>query len=281
MRMNLNKISLVAVIFLITSAFSSPFVKKEGRAISPDVCSIQNNTFQDGEKLVYKLYYNWGYLWLSAGEVAFTVKDVGKEYHLSAVGRTYSSYEWFFKVRDHYQAYIDKETLLPRKTIRKVAEGGWRLYEEMEFDQDGRKVTSDRGKKKGKTQVGVFNVQDCMHDILSIMYYLRNIDQETLAAEDYVNMKIFMDKKPWELKMKYQGKKANKKIKGLGKHNTLLISPELITGDVFPEGSEMKVYASDDKNRIPLLIESPVSVGSVKAVLKSYSGLKYDFAGKK
>jgi len=277
---NLNigilKICLVAVIFFITSAFSSPVVKTNGRAIVPDVCSTQNNTFESGEKLVYKLFYNWGYLWLAAGEVEFTVKDLGEEYHLSAVGKTYSSYEWFFKVRDHYQAFIDKETLLPKRSIRKVKEGGYQLYEEMDFDQEGRKITSNRGKFEDKTKKGVFAVDDCMHDVLSIIYYLRNIDQETLAANDYVNMKIFMDKKPWELKLTYKGKQKSKKIKGLGKFNTLAISPELITGDVFPEGSEMRVFASDDQNRIPLMIESPVSVGSVKAVLKSYSGLKYD-----
>ena len=122
--MNLNKISLVAVVFFLTSAFSSPFGKTEERATIPDVCSTQNNTFEDGEKLVYKLFYNWGYLWLSAGEVEFTVTDLGNEYHLNAVGKTYSSYEWFFKVRDRYQAYIDKETLLPSRTVREVAEGG-------------------------------------------------------------------------------------------------------------------------------------------------------------
>ena len=101
-------------------------------------------------------------------------------------------------------------------------------------------------------------------------------DKVTFTGSAIGAMKIFMDKKPWELKMTYKGKASNKKIKGLGRYDALVISPELITGDVFPEGSEMKVYASDDENRIPLLIESPVSVGSVKAILKSYSGLKYD-----
>ncbi len=82
MRMNLNKISLVAVIFFFTSAFSPPHVKTTGQAIVPDVCSTQNNTFDAGEKLVYKLFYNWGDLWLSAGEVEFTVKDLGDEYQI-------------------------------------------------------------------------------------------------------------------------------------------------------------------------------------------------------
>ncbi|HFC00219.1 MAG TPA: hypothetical protein ENJ53_05390, partial [Phaeodactylibacter sp.] len=84
---------LPVVLFLSTTAFVSPVIEsnlqKDG---VPDVCDASNNTFQDGEKLVYKLYYNWGYLWLSAGELTLTVKDLGEQYYISAQGSTYSSY---------------------------------------------------------------------------------------------------------------------------------------------------------------------------------------------
>ena len=46
------------------------------------------------------------------------------------------------------------------------------------------------------------------------------------------------------------------------------------------DDAKMTVWVSDDQNRIPILIESPVSVGSVKMVLKEYWGLKYDFTAK-
>jgi hypothetical protein len=56
--------------------------------------------------------------------------------------------------------------------------------------------------------------------------------------------------------------------------------PEIIAGNVFNEDAHMTVWVSDDQNKIPVLIESPVSVGSVKMVLKQYWGLKYDFTAK-
>ena len=37
----------------------------------------------------------------------------------------------------------------------------------------------------------------------------------------------------------------------------------------------MNIWVSDDENKVPLMIESPVTVGSVKAVLQSYSGLRH------
>ncbi|MEL6274855.1 MAG: DUF3108 domain-containing protein, partial [Bacteroidota bacterium] len=68
----------------------------------PDPCATENAVFQDGEKIVYKLFYNWNFVWLAAGEVTFSVHDTGGEFHVAVRGRTYSSYEWFYKVRDNY-----------------------------------------------------------------------------------------------------------------------------------------------------------------------------------
>ncbi len=53
--------------------------------------------------------------------------------------------------------------------------------------------------------------------------------------------------------------------------------PDLVTANVFKDGNRMNVWVTNDGNKLPLLIESPLSVGSAKAVLKSYSGLRYKF----
>jgi hypothetical protein len=90
-----------------------------------------------------------------------------------------------------------------------------------------------------------------------------------------VPIKIFIDKKVWPLRIRYLGKVPEKRIHKLGRFNTLLMSPDVIKGYVFKEDDKLKIYASDDKNRLPLMIESPISVGSVKAVLKSYNGIRY------
>jgi len=243
-------------------------------------CFMENKTFQGGEEIVYKLYYNWNFVWLSAGEVTFKVNDMGGQYHIEVTGRTYKSYEWFFKVRDYYDTYIDKNSLLPKTSIRNVHEGKYRLYDEVTFDQENKKATSLRGKTKDVARMKEYNVEECMHDVLSIIYYSRNIDFENYSAGQKFPVKIFMDKEVWPLNVKYKGKQERKKIKGKGKFDTIKFSPQIISGRVFKENEEMMVYVTDDKNRIPLLIESPVSVGSVKAVLKSYKGLKYDMTAK-
>ncbi len=246
----------------------------------PERCSIGNTAFQPGEELTYKLYYNWNFVWLSAGEVTFRVKDLGDEYHLSAVGQTYKSYEWFYKVRDRYDSFVDKKSLLPNIAIRDIQEGGYSVYDKLTFDQNKKTVKSLRGKTKEVAEVKEYITGDCMHDIISIVYHLRNVDFAQMKKGENLPIKLFMDKEIWPLKVTYMGKEAGKKIKGLGKFNTLRFGPEVIEGYVFKKDSRLNIWATDDNNKIPLIIESPLSVGSVQAVLKSYKGLKYDMTAK-
>lgn len=283
----LFRMSLIGTMLILLMAFVSP-ERTEWNTLEPppvqeaiSPCSIYNYTFQHGETITYKLYYNWNFVWLAAGEVTFRVREKEGQYHLSAYGSTYKSYEWFYKVRDKYDTYVDKNTLLPVISIRDVHEGKYRLYDKVTFDQSRAKAYSLRGKSKDTAEPSEYDIENCMHDILSIVYYTRNIDFERYQSGTKIPVKIFMDKEVWPLRIEYKGKEENVKIKGLGRFNTIKFSPEVISGYVFGEGAAMTVWASADKNHIPLLIESPVSVGSVKAVLKEYNGLRYDLAAER
>ena len=91
--------------------------------VEEDRCVAINDTFIDGETLVYKLYYNWKLVWIPAGEVKFSVKEDKETYEYMAYGKTYSSYDNFFKVRDYYYSKVDKETLYPINFVRNIEEG--------------------------------------------------------------------------------------------------------------------------------------------------------------
>ena len=249
----------------------------------PDATAVENGTFKHGEKLTYKIYYNWNFVWLAAGEVTFQVFDEDKQYHYRAHGTTYSSYEWFFKVRDTYDSWVDKNTMLPTYSERSIEEGKYRIFEKINFNQANKKTTVTRSKKRGDPETKTeHTVQDNVHDVLSSLYFLRTIDfaKKQKGAEE--PFRIFMDQEEYPLKMRYLGKEEGKKIRGLnGKFNTLKFEPQVIVGNVFKDDTKMAVWVSDDENRIPILIESPVSVGSVKMVLKDYQGLKHELKARK
>jgi Protein of unknown function (DUF3108) len=237
--------------------------------------------FQAGEELIYKIYYNLNFVWIPAGEVTFKVTDKDAEYHISATGRTYSTYEWFFKVRDYYDSYIDKNTLLPNMSIRDVNEGKYTQYSKVAYDQNAKKAFFERGDDKNNIKAkGTLETKDLMHDVLSILYYCRTLDYDNASTGQEFPVNILLDEAIYPLKYKILAKE-DKKIRDLGKWSTLKLSPKLISGNMFKEGTEMKVWASNDANKVPLMIETPVSVGSVKIVLKSWKGLKYPTSAKK
>ncbi len=287
MKTMLTKSSLTLALVIILMSFNYPQQTVIDAPITSlsekeaNQCSISNTSFQAGEEFVFEIYYNWNFVWLSAGEVVFKVEDKGDQYHLSAHGSTYRNYEWFFKVRDKYDTYVDKETLLPAVSVRDILEGRYTLYDKITFDNEKKIARSLRGKSKETAKVTEYPIESCMHDILSIVYFSRNLDFDNMAEGASFPIKIFVDKETWPLKVTYKGKDEKKKIKKLGKFRAIQFSPEVISGNVFREGTEMNVWISDDGNKLPLLIESPVSVGSIKAVLKSYKGLRHELTSKR
>ena len=238
-------------------------------------CDSENWAFQPGEELVYKIYYNLDFIWIPAGEVSFHVYDGGTAYKLEAYGKTYPSYEWFYKVDDVYKTSVDKSTLLPMEAMRELREGGYRVYEEVTFDQSNQSAAVFRGKKKDEAvDRGEYAFENCANDILALLYKLRNIDKSAFQDAGSIPISFFLDMKTYNIDLSYL-KSETKKVRGLGKFETLKISPSLVAGDVFNEGDRMIAWVSNDNNTIPLLMESPLTVGSVKVVLKSHKGLRY------
>ena len=241
-----------------------------------EMCSMENNVFEHGEMAKYTLYYKMGPMWIAAGTATFNVVERDDDFLLSAVGTTFPGYEWVFKVEDKFESHINKETLLPHTAIRDISEGNYRLWDKVDFDQENKKVEYHRGKTIDDTKMKAYDLEGCMHDVLSIIYYTRNIDFDKFESGDTFPVSIFLDKETYNLNVKYQGKEDNVRVKGLGRFNTIKFSPQVIDGDIFDKDTQMEIFATDDNNKLPLMINSPLKVGSVRAVLTEYNGLKYD-----
>ena len=126
---------------------------------------------------------------------------------------------------------------------------------------------------------GSLKLTDAMHDLLSAIYYSRTLNYTNAKEGQDFPMKVMLDEETYPLRYRYMGKE-DKNIRGLGKYSTMKFVPQLVAGNVFNDNSQMKIWATNDSNKLPLMIESPVAVGSVKVVLKSYKGLKYDVTSK-
>lgn len=233
-----------------------------------DFCGLRNTTFQTGESLTFKVYYTLAGIYVAAGEATF---NVGLEhmnnkpvYHITGDGKTFSFYDKFFKVRDKYESFIDTSTLQPYKFIRNVYEGGYKKYENVSFNQITNTAVSGEA---------VTKVPNCIQDVISSLYYARNIDFNKYKVNDKIPFSMYLDNEVYNLYIRYLGKETVKTK--FGKFNSIKFRPLLIKGTIFEGGEKMTVWVSDDPNHIPLRVESPISVGSVKVDMMSSRNLRY------
>lgn len=250
------------LVFLLLVVISFPLRAGDG------FCDIRNTAFSAGETITLKVFYTLLGAYIGAGEATFNTnveKMAGKPvYHITGEGKTYSFYDGIFKVRDKYETYIDTATLQPYRFIRNVYEGGYKKYEN---------VTFNKNTKTAVTNEGVYRVPECVQDVLSAVYYSRNIDFNKYKPGDKITFSLFLDNELYEMYIRYLGKETIKTK--YGKFRAVKFKPLLIKGTIFEGGEKMTVWVSDDRNHVPIRIESPISVGSVKIDMISYRNLRY------
>src|SRR5690606_16894096 len=238
------------------------------------VFSQQEEAFGDGEWFRFRMSYS---NFLKAGNATLTVKDgnyKGKPvYHVVGKGWTTGMIKWFFKVEDRYESYFDKTTNLPYKFIRKINEGGYTKDVEIHFDQTQKKAHVNN--KKHNTQK-TFDTKPAIQDMVSTFYYLRNkLEVNRLNEGDEVQVDMFVDEENYTFKLKYLGKEILKT--DFGKVEALVFRPYVMAGRVFKEEESLTLWVSNDKNKVPLRIKADLAVGSLRADLDAFKGLKHPF----
>ena len=114
---------------------------------------------------------------------------------------------------------------------------------------------------------------------MSIIYYARSIDFSKYEVGEKIPLSLLLDSQLEPVYIRYQGKEE-KRVRGMGKFNTIKFTGYLVPGDVFKGGEDLEVWVTDDRNRLPVWIESPIKVGKVKARMVDYKGLKYELNSK-
>jgi hypothetical protein len=257
-------LKIIGLCFVLIGLSSYVFAQEE-------FCNTKNTSFLVGEKLTYKVYYNMAMIWVPAAEAHFMVKTEKQNnkqlYHFIGDGNTLKAYEWFYKARDVYESYVDAETMLPQRFIRNVNEGGYKIHND---------VTFNHYKHTATTIDTVIHIPDCVQDVLSAIFFARNIDFSKYVVGAKIPFKMFLDNQVYALYIRYLGKE--KITTRYGTFNTIKFSPLLINGTIFAGGEKMTVWVSDDANHVPVRVDSPIIVGSVKVDLVGYENLRHPFS---
>tara|TARA_B110000503_G_scaffold79839_1_gene122494 strand:+ start:4068 stop:4838 length:771 start_codon:yes stop_codon:yes gene_type:complete len=235
--------------------------------------SAQEKAYGDGEWFKFRIHYGLltaGYASLEVTSEKLNEKDV---FHIKGEGKTVGISKWFFKVEDDYQSYIDKEKDIPYRFIRNIYEGGYTKDIQIDFNHATKKALVFNKKHNTKEEL---SFDENTQDMVSAFYYLRNrLDLENITEDQYVDMNMFFDRENYKFRLKFLGRETLNT--NFGKVPCLIFRPYVQSGRVFKESESLTVWVSDDKNKIPLLIKANLAVGSLKATLTDYKGLKHSF----
>jgi hypothetical protein len=261
-------IKIFILAFLVTCFFNEKTISQ---------CKPEVLCFTSSEELYYDVIYNWGFIWVEAGKVEFkTRKEVleGKPvYHFSGFGTSLKKHDWFFKVRDYYDSWAELEDLKPLKHIRNTSEGDYQVDNKYSFDYKTNKIyTNSWNTNKARVQ-DTFQIKPCIYDIMTAVYYARTIDLSKYQNKQKIPMTLIVDNEIHNLYGRFLGKETLK-TKDKAKINCLKFSILLVEGTMFKGGENLTIWLSDDENRVPILVEAKILVGSVKAIFNNAKNLK-------
>lgn len=235
--------------------------------------SQKERAFDTGEWFKFRIHYgliNAGYATL---EVQEAVRNNKKVYHAIGKGYTTGMSRFFFKVDDNYESYFDKETGNPYQFVRKIDEGGYTKNQEGFFNQSTNRILVKDYKNKSEN---TFLIPENTQDIMSTFYYLRNYPTiDKLKVGESVSVDMFFDNETTKFKLKFIGTEDLETKFGVVP--TMIFRPLVQSGRVFKEKESLTVWISDDDNKIPVRIQASLAVGSIKADLDAFKGLKYSF----
>jgi len=235
--------------------------------------SQRESAFDAGEWFKFRIHYGL----INAGYTTLEVKDATlnnkKVFHVIGKGYTVGVSKFFFNVNDLYESYIDKETGNPYQFVRKIDEGGYTKNQEGFFNLSENVIlVKDYKHNTEKT----FQVLKNTQDILSSFYYLRNHPNiDKIKPGEFVTIDMFFDDATTKFKLKFIGREDIRTKFGVVA--TMIFRPLVQTGRVFKEEESLTVWISDDDNKMPVRIKASLLVGSIKADLEGFKGLKYPF----
>ena len=235
---------------------------------------VPSSYFAPHEKLEYRVHYGF----INAGEAIIEVHPQLHKvndkicYKASVAGHSSGAFDLALRIRDTWVTYIDTLTTSPQKFHRHIEEGKYRLKENVFYDYAKGIATVEReGKNEKDKEAKTYPIPKTIQDLVSGYFYLRTLDYNHFKLGDTIKINAFLEDKLYDFRIRYLGKTTVDTKFGAIK--ALKLSPIMPSNSLFNGENSIKLWLSDDKNRVALKIEAELFVGSVEIDLKSYQGL--------
>jgi len=273
--MSKGRILLVALMFALLGIFS-PLNAQDSTQTSHLTHPLvtQALPFSVGEHLSFRLRYGF----VTAGSAEMKVlplveKDGDAYLQFQSTARSSRTFDWFYKVRDVVNSFVNPSTLLPVRFEKRLREGGYKADTFVDYFQNDSlaEITfiryTDNMKIKKKETYRV-KIPYGVHDALSSLYFVRTF---SLLPGDSVFIIAHEKKKVYPLRIDVL-KRETIHVRA-GTFRCVQIEPRLAGEGIFKHKGRLRIWLTDDSLKIPVQMTTEVIVGHITAELTSIKGI--------
>ncbi len=216
--------------------------------------------FKPGEKLTYNI--SWSNI-LEAGTAIMEVReerrsDGNPAYHLLSVVSSTGLLAKFYKISDTVESFIDSDGLSSLSFHLDQHHGKRTKKRDMTFDHaKGTVLVRTNGLQE------TYSVPADVQDSLSSLYYVRTRQEFIIGKPIIVN--VHEDGKTWAVEVQTLGREKLKTA--FGQINTIKIKTYPKYEGVFQNMGEIYIWLTDDARKIPVLMKSTISIGTIVSTL--------------
>lgn len=251
-------LSPVCMVFCLLS-FITPASADAGRKPVPPVLDA-HLPFKPGETLTYEI--SWSNL-INAGTAVMEVteeKNTGGElwYRLTSTAHSGKLLSKFYIVSDKIETVLDAEKVRPLSFKLDQSHGKRKKKSEMTFNYKTGAVSV-----LADGQRNTYPIPADIQDPLSVLYYVRT--KKDFIVGKPINVNVHEDDRNWVVEVQVL---AREKIKTpLGEFNTIKLRTYPKYDGVFQNKGEIFFWLTDDARKIPVLMKSTISIGSIVSTL--------------
>jgi hypothetical protein len=235
------------------------------------ISSHAQTTHFDNEVLNYKVMFKWGLVQKQAGRATLKLASSNDKFVATLYARSEPWADHFYSLRDTLISTMSKTDMLPTRYERIAHEGGSYARDIISISRTGNLFTGEslryRRKKNAKITTSStisLSAQGPTVDLLSVFYYLRAIDFNSISPGYSKTINIFSGKKKELLNIKYHG---IEKLDLDGKsYQTYRISFTFTTDGAKKSSDDIDTWIWTNSSHIPLKLEGKLKVGKIRCL---------------
>lgn len=227
------------------------------------------------ETLRYVVSYKWGIIHKDAGDATLTMKPHGQNVELMLTARSRPWADRIFSVRDTLRSVTSGRDFSPLAYTKRAHEGGHYAFDEIKFTHTGAgasgHVRKTRVDKKGARTETSFDLAGSgkVFDMLSVFYYLRNVNYVELQQGKTVTATIFSGSdKAERVSIKFVKEETVETDKKT-RRKAYLLKLGFTSDGRKKSSDDIRVWVSANGAHIPLLLIGSLPVGEVRVRLVS------------